>query len=147
MIICYGDFQRQTGIEYSIRGELLMAYEMKIIEKPSYLHIVVTGQNSVETIAQYVEDINRICAERKCFRILIEERLDGPRLSITDVFGLVENVTGRVRGIYKAIAYVDVNAESDSMKFAEDACVNRALPLAVFPTVAEAEKWLNKNKS
>lgn len=145
--MCYAYLRIQAGIKYSIRGDLLMAYELKVIEKPSYLHFIVTGQNSVDTISQYVEDINRICAERKCFRILIEERLDGPRLSITDVFGLVENVTGRTRGMYKTIAYVDVHAESDSMKFAEDACVNRALPLSVFPTVAEAEKWLNRNKT
>jgi hypothetical protein len=30
------------------------------------------------------------------------------------------------------------------MKFAEDAAVNRALPMRLFSTVAEAEKWLAK---
>jgi hypothetical protein len=123
-----------------------MAYALKVTQKPTYLHFVVTGQNSGETILGYVEEINQECAARKCFRVLIEERLDGPRLSITDVFELVQNVTSRAMGFYKAIAYVDVNSVGNSMQFAEDACVNRALPIAVFPTVSEAEKWLKSKE-
>lgn len=123
-----------------------MAYELKVTQKPTYLHFVVTGQNSKETILGYVEEINQECAARKCFRVLIEERLEGSRLSVMDVFELVQNVTSRARGLYKAIAYVDVNAVNNTMKFAEDACVNRALPIAVFPTVSKAEKWLTGEK-
>jgi hypothetical protein len=120
-----------------------MAYEVKVIQKPTYLHFIVTGQNSKETIERYVDEVNRECVDRKCFRALIEERLDGPRLSIMEVFELVQKGTGKYRGIFKAIAYVDVNAVGNTMKFAEDACVNRALPIAVFPTVADAEEWLD----
>jgi hypothetical protein len=119
-----------------------MRYKIKIIEKPTYLHFIVTGQNSKETILGYVEEILQECTARNIFRILIEEHLDGPRLSITDVFELVLNVTSRHTGVFKVIAYVDVNAIDNSMKFAEDASVNRALPLAVFSNVADAEKWL-----
>jgi hypothetical protein len=121
-----------------------MAYELKTIEKPAYLHFIVTGKNSKDTIVGYVAEIHNECIVRNCFRVLIEERLSGPRLSIMDVFGLVLNGTDRYRGIFKAIAYVDVNAENDSMKFAEDACVNRALPIAVFSNVSDAEQWLTK---
>jgi len=123
-----------------------MAYALQVTQEPTYLHFVVTGQNSKETILGYVEEINQECAARKCFRVLIEERLDGPRLSIMDVFELVQNVTCKARGLYKAIAYVDVNSVSNTMKFAEDACVNRALPNAVFPTVSDAEKWLKSKE-
>jgi hypothetical protein len=124
-----------------------MAYELNITEKPGYLHFVVTGENTKDNIVQYIDNINRECIARNCFMILIEERLDGPRLSIMDLFEIIQDITNRARGIFKAIAYVDINAEGDSMKFAEDACVNRALPLAIFPTVPEAEEWLvNKVK-
>jgi hypothetical protein len=47
-----------------------------------------------------------------------------------------------VRGCFEAIAYVDVNAEGDLMKFAETVAVNRSLPVRVFSTVGEAERWL-----
>jgi hypothetical protein len=119
-----------------------MAYELQIIEKPAYLHFIVTGQNSKDTILGYVLEIHHECTVRNCFRVLIEERLSGPRLSIIDVFELVLNGTDKYRGIFEAIAYVDVNAVNDSMKFAEDACVNRALPIAVFSNVSDAEQWL-----
>ncbi len=119
-----------------------MSYELKIIEKPGYLHFIITGQNTKDSIVQYVDDINRECKARNCFMVLIEERLDGPRLSIIDLFEIIQDITTRARGLYKAIVYVDVNAEGNSMKFAEDACVNRALPLAIFPTVPEAEEWI-----
>jgi hypothetical protein len=124
-----------------------MKCQLTITRKPSYLHIIVTGQNSVENIVQYFEEIHRECEARNCFRILIEERLDGPRLGITDVFQIVEDESKKARGVFKAIAYVDVNATTDSMKFAEDVAVNRSLPLGVFSTVAQAEKWMiNENQ-
>jgi hypothetical protein len=124
-----------------------MAYEVKVTQKPTYLHFIVTGENCKDTIMGYVDEINRECAARNCFRILIEERLDGPRMSITDVFELVQKLSSENRGIFKAIAYVDVNAIDNSMKFAEDAFVNRALPMAVFTTVPDAEKWLMSRKT
>lgn len=123
-----------------------MAYKLTVTQKPTHLHFVITGQNGKDTILEYVEEINQECSVRKCFRVLIEEHLDGPRLSIMDLFEIIQNVTSRTSGLYKAIAYVDVNAVGDTMKFAEDACVNRALPIVIFPTVSEAEKWLQGKK-
>ena len=124
-----------------------MAYEVTVMQKPTYLHFIVTGQNSVDTIVRYFDEIHRECSARKCFRILIEERLDGPRLSIIDVFKIVQDESEKDRGFFKAIAYVDVNAKDNSMKFAEDAAVNRSLPASVFSTVADAEKWLTSKKN
>jgi hypothetical protein len=121
-----------------------MAYEVTVTQRSTYLHFIITGHNSKDTIVRYVDEIHRECIAHKCFRVLIEERLDGPRLSIMDVFELAQNVSSRGRGIFKAIAYVDINAIDDSMKFAEDACVNRSLPMAVFSNVPDAEKWLMK---
>jgi len=40
------------------------------------------------------------------------------------------------------MAYVDLNAEGDVMRFAEDVAVNRGFPVRVFPTVAAADEWL-----
>lgn len=123
-----------------------MKCQLTFIQKASYLHIVVTGWNSVENVIEYFTEIHRECEARKCFRILIEERLDGPRLGMLDVFQIVEDESNKAKGFFKAIAYVDVNAKDDLMKFAEDVGVNRSMPLNVFSTVAEAEKWMNQNK-
>jgi hypothetical protein len=89
-----------------------------------------------------MEDVIRECAARNCFRVLIEERLEGPRLGTLDVYLMVSDGSRRFRGMLEAMAYVDVNAEGDLMQFAENVAVNREFPVAVFPSVADAEKWL-----
>ena len=119
-----------------------MSYKLTITQKPTYLHIIVTGQLSEENVLRYFEEIHRECTARNCFRILIEENLDGPRLSVIKVFELVLKESNKSRGLFEAIAYVDVNAVGDSMKFIENVAVNHGLPVTVFSTVVNAEKWL-----
>ncbi len=74
--------------------------------------------------------------------MIIEERLEGPRLGIVDVYRIVSEGTVRALGQIEMIAYVDVNAKGDLMKFAEDVAVNRFLRVAVFSSVPDAELWL-----
>jgi hypothetical protein len=124
-----------------------MSYKLTITQKPTYLHAIVTGLNNKENVTRYLEEIQRECTVRGCNRVLIEERLEGPRLGTMDVFEIASQGSRRGRSFFKAIAYVDVNAEDDLMKFAETVAVNRALPLTVFSTVSDAEKWLLGNDS
>jgi hypothetical protein len=58
------------------------------------------------------------------------------------VFQIASEGSSRARGCFEAIAYVDVNAEGELMKFAETVAVNRGLPVTVFSSVSDAEKWL-----
>jgi hypothetical protein len=117
-------------------------YKLDIIQKPSFLHAIVTGQNTKETVERYLQAVQRECMDRGCFSVLIEERLEGPRLGTFVVFDIASKGSKQAFGKMKAIAYVDVNAEGDLMHFAETVAVNRGLPIAVFPTVAAAEAWL-----
>jgi hypothetical protein len=55
-----------------------------------------------------------------------------------EVFRIAAQGSNRASGLFTAIAYVDVNAEGDLMKFAETVALNRSLPLAVFSSVTEA---------
>jgi hypothetical protein len=119
-----------------------MSYKLTITQKPTYLHIIITGQLSEENVLRYFEEIHRECTARKCFRILIEENLDGPRLDVLKVLELISEESIKIIGLFRAIAYVDVNAVDNSMEFIENAAVNRRLPVKVFPTVVDAEKWL-----
>jgi hypothetical protein len=127
--------------------EYRLSYQLKIEPKLTYLHITVTGENSKETATQYVQEVLRESAARGVHRLLIEERLEGPRLPMLDVFEIVADVSKQALGKLKAIGYVDVNAKGETMKFAETVALNRALPLRVFSTVAEAEQWLLSKES
>jgi len=93
----------------------------------------------------YVDEVIRECLALKYARVLIEERLERPRLNALDVFGIVEDGSARFYGKLKAIAYVDLNAKGSLMHFAENVAVNRAFPLKVLTTVEEAEQWLARS--
>jgi hypothetical protein len=124
---------------------LRVTYELKIEQKPEYLHCVVTGRNSQETVTRYMQQVMQECAARRCFRVLIEERLEGPRLGTMEVFTMVSAGSKRYQGMLEALAFVDLNAEGGVMRFAEDVAVNRGIPVRVFRTVDGAEKWLLQN--
>jgi len=124
-----------------------VSYKLPIHQKPAYLHAVVTGRNTRENVAEYLEEIRRECIARNCFRVLVEERLEGPRLGTMDVFQIVSEGSSKASGTYKAFAYVDVNAKGELMQFAETVAINRGVPVVVFPTVADAENWLLNDAS
>ncbi|MBV9726747.1 MAG: hypothetical protein JO299_16425 [Gammaproteobacteria bacterium] len=120
-----------------------MSYEMSIEPRPGYLHVTVRGSNTRDNVMRYMEQVVRECAVRECSRVLVEERLEGPRLGTLDVFEIVSRGSTQFLGTIRAMAYVDVNAPSgEMMQFAENVAVNRAFPVRVFPTVAAAERWL-----
>ena len=120
-----------------------MSYQLQISDKPGYLHVVVSGENSRENVTRYMEELIRECTLRQCFRVLVEERLEGPRLGTLEVFEMVSAGSTRFLRTLKAMAYVDVNADGiEMMRFAENVAVNRAFPVRTFTTVAAAESWL-----
>jgi len=123
-----------------------MTYQLKIEKKPSYLHAIVTGQNDADNVRAYLDELRGECIARGCFRVLIEEHLEGPRLKTLDVFEVIFKGSNQAVGLYTAIAYVDLNAEGDLMKFAQAAAVNRGLPVSIFSTVAEAEQWISRGQ-
>ena len=119
-----------------------MSFKLNFTQKPDYLHVVVTGRNTKNNVIRYLADVQRECMNRACMRVLVEERLDGPRLGTMDVFEIAAEGRNRVAGPLPLIAYVDVNAVGAMMAFAEDVAVNRGINVRVFDTVADAEKWL-----
>jgi hypothetical protein len=134
---------RKAGTAVNTRQGGFVRYELTIEPKPGYLHIIVTGDNTRENVARYMEEVVRACTLRQCFRVLVEERLDGPRLGTLDVFELVSTGATRFLRTLTAMAFVDVNTHNqEMMQFAENVAVNRAFPVRVFSTVLAAERWL-----
>ncbi len=122
-----------------------MTFKLTMDQKPAYLHAVVTGANNRENVARYLDEILCECMARHCRKVLIEERLEGPRLGMLDVFIIVSEGSSKASGLLEAIAFVDVHAERNLMEFAETVAVNRSMPVAVFTTIADAEGWLLGN--
>src|SRR5262245_9375146 len=119
-----------------------MSYKISFTRLPEYVHAVVSGENTRENVVRYLADIQHECIASNCSRVLIEERLNGPRLGILDVFRIASRKGLPSADKLPTIAYVDVNAEGSTMGFAEDVAVNRNINVRVFPSVTEAEEWL-----
>lgn len=119
-----------------------MAYQLTLIPEPTFLHAIVTGTNDADTVSRYLDELRRECIARRCYRLLIEERLEGARLGTFPVYQVASEGSERARGLLHAIAYVDVHADGGLMDFAETVALNRGLPVAVFPTVEQARAWL-----
>ena len=124
-----------------------MSYELKIEHKGDHLHFIVSGRNTPENVTRYMQEVIQECAARGCFRILIEERLEGPRLGTMEVFSMVTAGAKRYHGMLEALAFVDLNAEGDVMRFAEDVAVNRGIPVRVFRNLdLDRTIWKNLTK-
>jgi hypothetical protein len=121
-----------------------VAYQLKIEQKTGFLHCTVTGSNTSAVVRGYMQEVMQESATRRCPRLLIEEHLEGPRLGTMEVFALVTSGAKLFHGLLEALAFVDVNAEADVMRFAEDLAVNRGIPVKVFRTVEGAEQWLKQ---
>ena len=119
-----------------------MSYKIKIVQKPAYLHAIVTGLNNKENVKRYLADVLRESKNRVCSQLLIEERLEGPRFGTINVFQIASEGSSKAQGYFKAIAYVDVNTEGNLMRFAETVAVNRGFDVKVFDNEKEAEIWL-----
>jgi hypothetical protein len=118
------------------------SFELRFVQELTYLHAIVTGTNSRENVAAYLDEVRRECMTRHCDRVLIEERLDGPRLGIMDVFDVAAEGSRRAPAQITAMAYVDVHGSGDLMKFAETVAMNRGLSVRVFASLPEAQQWL-----
>jgi len=118
-----------------------MSYKISYEQESDYLHVAVSGENSKENVTAYLAEMREECRRRDCFRVLLEEKLEGDRLEVMEVFTIASEGSMNALGQFEAIAYVDVNS-SELMGFAETVAVNRGMPIAVFISVEDAKQWL-----
>jgi hypothetical protein len=123
-----------------------MAYDMKVMDEDDYLHVVVTGDNTPEDVAGYLDQIRRVCAERALSKVLIEEDLTGPQLGTVDVYDVISAASQEVAPAIRSIAFVDTNPQHAfaPMKFAETVAVNRGVHVKVFRDVPSAKAWIRQ---
>lgn len=123
-----------------------MAYDLKAVRKDSYLHVLVTGDNTPEDVAGYLSQIRQVCAEYGLSKVLIEENLAGPPIDTVDVYDVVSAASVGVAPAIRQVAFVDTNPEHDfaAMEFAETVAFNRGVNVKVFRDVPSAAKWIRE---
>lgn len=123
-----------------------MPYQVTFGKRSNFISATVTGDNSRDVVPLYMTDILDECTRLDCFRVLIDERLGGPRLDAMDVFSMVAEGSMKAIGKFDAIAYVDEKM-GQMADFAETVAVNRGMPLAMFDNLEDAEAWLCEQDS
>lgn len=120
-----------------------MSYELTVEKHKDYLHATVTGENTRDNVFAYMQEIVSECNRRCCFRVLIEERLEGPRFSPMEIFDMVSEGSLNALGFFEMIAYVDEQM-GKTLDFAETVAVNRGLPITTFESVDAAREWMEQ---
>ena len=119
-----------------------MTHTLAVESKGSYLHCAVRGENGRETVLAYFHERKDACRARDCYRVLVEERLDGPRLPPQELLVLMAEVASWAGATFEALAYVDVHAATDTIARFAGRVVEPGAAVGVFATVGEAERWL-----
>jgi len=118
-----------------------MSFTLTVESKGSYLHCLVQAENGRDTVLAYFQEVRETCRTRDCYRVLVEERLEGPRLPPAELLRLMGEVAAWAGATFEALAYVDVNASSDTIARFAGQVVQPGAVVGVFGTVAEAERW------
>jgi len=130
---------------FGLTGEAGMdRYRITIEQRPQYLHVTVVGDNTVETIARYMTDTREACMRLGVFKVLMVVHLDGPGVSMLDLYKVVVAASDEAVGTGIRAAYVELNAirSDENMRMAENVAHTRGIPVRTFSDVETAEAWL-----
>jgi len=130
---------------HGVLGEAGMdRYRISIEQRPKYLYVTVTGNNSTATIARYIADIRDACLRLGVFKVLAVVHLDGPGVSMLELYKVAAAGSDETVGLGIRAAYVELNASrSDAnMQMAESVALTRGIPVRTFRDVTAAEQWL-----
>ncbi len=124
-----------------------MACTVSIVEHASYLMATVAGDNTLETLFQYMTEIPQACIRLGKGRVLVIVSLTGPELPMLDVYKAVGAGSDAAVGLGMRVAYVDQNPDHsvDTMLLAEDVARSRGIPVRTFRDVEAARSWLESD--
>lgn len=120
------------------------SYSISIEQRPRYLYVTVSGDNSVETIARYMADVRAACVRLRISNVLVVGNLAGPSVSMLDLYKVVAAASDDTAGIGLRAAYVELNParSDDNMRMAENVARTRGIPVRAFRDVDAAQAWL-----
>jgi len=121
-----------------------MGCSIEITDHPEYLHVVVSGDNTLETMRAYMKAIPDACQQTNKLRVLVIVDLIGPEPSMLNVYQSVSDGSDAVAGSGMKVAYVDENPDhsSDNMMLAESIARSRGIACRTFRDRAVAKAWL-----
>lgn len=118
-------------------------YQISFEQRPRYLYVTVRGENTGDTIRRYLADIREACIRFARTNVLLVVELQGPGMSMLDVYKAVAAGFDEAAGTGIRAAYVDLLDHSlANMLLAENVAMTRGLPVRTFKDIGAAEAWL-----
>ena len=121
-----------------------MTYQLAIMKEPTYLHARVTGRNSPGAVRSYLADIYAACVDWNVGAVLIEENLEGPGLTLTEIYQVIADSSQQTWPHVRRLAFVDLHAahRPGNIRFGETVALNRGVNVRSFLDVESAKSWL-----
>ena len=122
----------------------MVPYQLSIERYPTYLHASVRGDNTPETVLRYMREVRAECLRVNVFNLLIVANLDGPGISMLEVYKVIAASVDSAVGLGIHVAYVDLNPlhSEANMLLGENVAMTRGIPVRTFRDVEQARKWL-----
>ena len=119
-------------------------YQLSIERGSNYLHATVAGDNTPETVLRYMTEIRADCLRAGMFNVLIVVNLDGPGISMLEVYKVIAATVDSAVGLGMQVAYVDLNPLHSvaNMLLGENVAMTRGIPVRTFRAVSQATEWL-----
>ena len=119
-----------------------MAESTTITFEGDHIKALSRAHKSIEWATEFWSAVVEACESNNCYDVLgISESLTV--MPFFDGFSFIELFRGLGIDEKYRIAWVELNPEAlDRVKFVDTALFNRGLPGRVFPTEADARKWL-----
>ena len=123
-----------------------MPYDLQITQRPKYLHALGTGERTVPNAMRFLKDAYDACLKARLQRLLLEMNFSGPSL---DTFAVYQIISARSPegAMLSRIAYVEASPEEEKAEFAETVALNRSVNVRLFPDVASAAAWLEREEA
>jgi hypothetical protein len=127
----------------------LAPYKLSIERHSTYLHATVLGDNTPNTVLRYMKGIAAECLRAEIFNVLIVVNLDGPGISMLEVYKVIASSSDSAVGLGMHVAYVDLNLlhSEANMLLAENVAMTRGIPVRTFRDVEQARDWLIEQTS
>ena len=123
-----------------------MSYELEIRCEPNWLHVQVTGIQSIPTLMAIGKDCLKACAKHDYKKLLVDvQRMTG-KLGDFEAFDIGSKELGKVEGLRLVkTAVVELEENRDRFEFLNTVLHNRGFNIQTFSNAADAERWLGES--
>ena len=119
-------------------------HQIEIRKEPGYLHVILRGQRTPETVKAMAEAIYNSCKEHGCFKVLADSRELKGQLGVVDLYYIPSEIPNDPMARRIRLASLDLEENREAWAFFETVFRNAGYQLKIFTDPDDAIRWLTK---